>query len=102
MLRNFRAYRKERKRITQKERKMGFFERNFGGSVRIGPAIFYGFNAMHCAVNIKSRWGWICLKPPTHVFGRWWGWYFYISHDGTPCQDAGGNLRFGIGPGMRD
>lgn len=41
--------------------------------------------AMHGAINIRTdRWGYICFKPPTYVFGQWWGWYFYLSPNATP------------------
>lgn len=49
-----------------------FIDRWFGGHVTIGPVTIYGRNAMHFAVNIRSRWGWICFKPPTRCFGIWW------------------------------
>lgn len=42
-------------------------------------------SAMHGAVNIRTkRWGYICFKPPTYVFGQWWSWYFYLSPNATP------------------
>lgn len=72
-----------------------FFDRHFGEHVNIGPITIYGFNAMHVAVNIKTRWGYVCFHPTFRVFGVWWPWYFYISHDGTPS-----NARFKIGPGV--
>jgi hypothetical protein len=59
-------------------------DRWLGGHLTIGPVTVYGRNAMHFAVNIRSRWGWICFKPPTRCYGVWWPWYFYISEDATP------------------
>jgi hypothetical protein len=61
-----------------------WIDRWFGGHWTIGPVTVYGRNAMHFAVNIRSRWGWICFKPPTRCYGVWWPWYFYISEDATP------------------
>jgi len=54
------------------------------GHWSIGPVVFYGRNAMHFAVNIKTRWGFVCFKPPTRCFGVWWPAYFYVSPDATP------------------
>lgn len=40
---------------------------------------------MHGAVNIQTkRWGYVCFKLPTYVFGRWWPAYFYLSPNATP------------------
>jgi hypothetical protein len=61
-----------------------FLDRWFGGHVTVGPVTVFGRNAMHFAVNIRTRDGWICFKPPTRCFGVWWPWYFYISPDATP------------------
>lgn len=64
---------------------MNFWERNFGGHCRIGPVTIFGENAMHWAVNIKTRrWGYVCFRLPLRCFGRWWALYFYCSPDGTP------------------
>lgn len=77
---------------------MNFWERHFGGHVNIGPATIYGWNAMHVAINIRTkRWGWICFHPTWHMFGKWWPWYFYISPDATPCS-----AKFGVGPGFKE
>ena len=44
-------------------------------------------SAMHGAIDIRTkRWGWVCFKPPTRAFGRWWPWYFYVSPDATPSK----------------
>lgn len=56
----------------------------FDGHLTIGPVTFYGQNAMHFGVTIRSPWGWICLKPPTRCFGKWWPAYFYVSPNATP------------------
>lgn len=54
--------------------------------MRVGPVTFYPLRcAMHGAVNISTRrWGYVCFKPPTRVFGKWWPWYFYLSPNATP------------------
>lgn len=42
-------------------------------------------SAMHGAINISTRrFGYICFKPPTYVFGRWWPAYLYLSPNATP------------------
>lgn len=77
---------------------MGFFERHFGGHVALfnHRIVIYGFNAMHVALNVKTRrWGWVCFHPTIRCFGRWWRWYFYISSNATPWA-----ATFGVGPGM--
>ena len=55
-----------------------------GGHLRLGPITFYGRNAMHFAVNVRTRFGYVCVKPSTRCFGVWWPWYFYVSLDATP------------------
>lgn len=77
-----------------------FMERHFGGHVHFRlfrwDVTIYGWNAMHLAVNIRvSRWKMICFHPTIKMFGCWWPWYLYISHDGTPCS-----ATWGIGPGF--
>ena len=62
----------------------------------IGPVTLYPLRcAMHGAVNIRTRWGKLCLKPPTYVFGRWWPWYAYLSPNATPWA-----AKWGMGPGF--
>jgi len=61
--------------------------KNFmSGHINIGPITIFGQNAMHWAINIKSKWGSICFRLPFPCFGRWWPLYFYISPDATPCR----------------
>lgn len=57
----------------------------------------YGFNAMHVAINIRTRkWGYICFHPPIiHLSGKAWPWYFYLSPNATPSVST-----FAIGPGI--
>lgn len=79
---------------------MNWVERNLGGHISLGPITVYGSNAMHFAINIRTkRWGFICFRPPVYDMGRWWGWYVYISRDGTPCKPA---CTYARGPGLRD
>jgi hypothetical protein len=63
---------------------MTWMERHFGGHFRLGPLTQYGYNAMHFATNLRTPWGYLCFKPPTYCFGRWWRWYVYLSDDATP------------------
>lgn len=42
-----------------------FWHRYFGGHFTLGPLTVYGANAMDWAVNVKSRWGYICFTLPT-------------------------------------
>jgi len=78
---------------------MSWLERHFGGHLKIGPITIFGANAMHFQTDVKTWWGYICFRPTTYHFGRWWRWQFYISRDGTPCKPA---CRFAIGPGLKD
>jgi hypothetical protein len=72
-----------------------FRDRIFTGHVRIGPVTFFGANAMHYAVVIRTDDGYICFRPTTHDGD--WPWYFYVSPDGTP-----GCAWWGTGPGFQD
>lgn len=75
---------------------MNWLERHLGGHIMLGHLVIYGWNAMHVALNWRTkRWGWICFHPTMKVFGRWWPWYFYVSPNGTP-----GAATWGIGPGF--
>lgn len=57
---------------------------------------FYGRNAMHFAVNIRTkRHGWLCFQPPVRCFGVWWPWYIYFSPNATPWAST-----WAIGPGV--
>lgn len=73
-----------------------WLERHFGGYVSIGRNItVFGYNAMNCAVEVRTRrWGYIVFRPTTWRYRRW-RWYFYCSPNGTP-----GVATFAIGPGM--
>lgn len=72
-------------------------DRLFTGHLTVGPITLYGANAMHWALNIKTRWGYLCLHPSTRTFGASWPWYLYLSPDGTPSSRT-----WGAGPGMRE
>jgi len=41
--------------------------------------------AMHGAAQFwTKRWGFVCFKPPTYAFGKWWPAYLYTSPNATP------------------
>jgi hypothetical protein len=65
---------------------LSFWENFLGGHINIGPITIYGENAMHWAVDIRSRWGYVCFRLPFRCFNRWWPLYFYISPNATPQQ----------------
>lgn len=73
-------------------------------SVRIGPLTIFGANAMHFAWQLKTRWGYLVVRPSTFYrkwdngrkrFGGWWRWYVYLSPNGTPWAST-----FAVGPGI--
>jgi len=60
-------------------------EKYLSGHITIGPVTLFGFNAMHGQAEINTRrFGVICIKPPTYMFGRWWPAQFYMSPNHTP------------------
>jgi uncharacterized membrane protein YwaF len=59
-------------------------DRVFPGHVTIGPLTIYGANAMHWAINLSTRWGYLCAHPTTKTFGGRWPWYVYLSPNATP------------------
>lgn len=62
-----------------------WLEKHFGGHFTLGRLTVYGWNAMHVAVNYRTRrWGWVCFHPPLYWCGQWWPWYFYLSPNATP------------------
>jgi len=64
---------------------LSFSENFLGGHVDIWNITIYGENAMHWAVNIKTkRWGYVCFRLPFRCFGVWHPLYFYTSPNGTP------------------
>lgn len=68
----------------KKYKSLSWWENFMSEHITIGPVTFYGENAMHWAVNISTRWGYVCFRLPLRCFGQWWPLYFYISPDGTP------------------
>lgn len=88
-----------RRWMKQKRKRCGrirtWIERRFSGHVSLGPVCIYGFNAMHVAINIRTRrWGYICFHPPIYCFGVFWPWYFYLSPNATPWA-----ATYKVGPG---
>ena len=64
---------------------LSFAENFLGGRRNIDKITIYGENAMHWAVNMRTRrWGWVCFRLPVRCFGRWWPLYFYCSPNATP------------------
>jgi len=63
---------------------LSFAENFLGGHVNIGPITIYGENAMHWAVNISTRWGYLCFRLPICCYGVWWPLYCYLSPNATP------------------
>lgn len=66
-----------------------WFENHLSGHIHIGLPFgshitFFGCNAMRWAVNWRIMGAYICFRPLTRSYGRWWLPYFYISPDGTP------------------
>ena len=60
-------------------------QRWLGGHLNIGRMTIYGRNAMHWAINIRTRrWGYVCFRLPLRCFGGWWPLYLYSSANGTP------------------
>jgi len=64
-----------------------FIENFLGEHITIGPITIYGENAMHWAVQIKTRrWGYVSFRLPFMSCGRWWPLYFYCSPTRDPRQ----------------
>lgn len=74
--------------IHKRYKDLGWFENFMSGSVSLfnHRIVFFGENAMHWAVNIRTKWGYVCFRLPFRCFGKWWSLYFYISPDGTPNE----------------
>lgn len=71
-------------------------DRIFPGHIRFGGVVLYGANAMHWALDISTRWGYLCFHPTTRTFGGRWPWYLYLSPNATPWA-----ARWGFGPGYK-
>lgn len=83
-------------RKSRRGRRVSFWEKYLGGHFSLGPVTVYGFNAMHVAINVRTRrWGYVCFHPTIRMNGHWWRWYFYCSPDATPHS-----ATFAIGPGV--
>ncbi len=67
----------------------------FSGHWVCGPVTVYGKNAMHWAMNIHTRYGYLCLHPTVKLWGQWWPWYAYLSPNATPWA-----ATWGVGPGL--
>jgi hypothetical protein len=67
---------------------MGFVGRYLGSHLSFGPFVIYGQNAMHWAVNIRIRGGYLCFRLPLLCFGRWWPLYAYWSENATPWHHS--------------
>lgn len=65
--------------------------REWDGHFSIGPITVFGANAMHWAVNVRTKLGYFCFHPPV----KNWPWKFYISKNATPWAAV-----FAIGPGI--
>lgn len=77
-----------------------WFRRHLGGHVSFKMfgcrVVVYGHNAMHFAINIRTRrWGYVCFHPYVPILWSGWGWYFYLSPNATPSVST-----FAIGPGI--
>lgn len=72
--------------ITKKYKTLSWWENFMSGHWNIGKNItIYGENAMHWAVNIRTKkYGYICFTLPLRCFGRYWGCHIYFSPNGTP------------------
>lgn len=69
----------------KKYKELSFAENFLGGHISVGPITIFGENAMHWAVNIKTKkYGYICFRLPLPSYKRWWSLYFYFSPDATP------------------
>ena len=72
-----------------------WLHRHLGGHIVIGPLTIYGFNAMHVALNLKTRWGYLCFHPTIRFYYANWPWYLYLSPNATPWA-----ATWGVGPGI--
>ena len=63
---------------------LDFASNYFGGHVSALGVTIFGANAMHWAVNIRTRGGYLCFNLPIRCFGVWWPLYAYFSPNATP------------------
>lgn len=71
-------------RLKKKYPALSFAENFLGGHITLGPVTLYGENAMHWAINIRTKRGFLCFRLPVRCFGTWWPMYCYLSPDATP------------------
>jgi hypothetical protein len=76
--------RKDYTMLRKKYPRLRWVENHLGGHFTVGNITVFGENAMHWAVNIRTRRGILCFRLPLRCFGRWWPLYCYFSPDGTP------------------
>jgi hypothetical protein len=88
--------------FTKKYKALSWWENHMGGHLSIGPVTIYGANAMCWAVNISTRWGYLCFTLPVIAQWRensrgqkWFRWHIYLSPNATPwaCTWYRGNSR---------
>ncbi len=66
------------------------------GHVSIGRLTVYPVEcAMHGALNLRTPWGYLCVKPSTTRYAGPRGWYVFWSPNATPWA-----ATFAIGPGI--
>lgn len=68
----------------KKYKSLSWFENFMGGHINIFNITIYGENAMHWAVNIRFKNGYLCFRLPIRCFGYWYPLYIYFSENGTP------------------
>ena len=77
--------------IHKKYSTLSWFENFMGGHMSFWGITIFGSNAMNWAVNISTRWGYLCFTLP--VAARWqrnsrgqlhYSWYMYLSPNCTP------------------
>jgi hypothetical protein len=66
--------------------------------VSIGPIVLFPHRgAMYGALNVRTRWGYLCLRLPTFSYGRYLPGYLYASPNATPWA-----AWWGIGRGFSE
>ena len=65
---------------------LSFAENFLSGHISLGPVTIFGENAMHWAVVIETRTGYLSFRLPLRCFGAWWPLYCFHSPDGTPSK----------------
>ena len=65
---------------------LSFAENFLSGHISLGPVTIFGENAMHWAVVIETRTGYLSFRLPLRCFGAWWPLYCFHSPDGMPSK----------------